>query len=94
MQRLPTSFLLRGGCSLPHQSGRETFTQQGKIMSRKEALNKLREVLLVRREALRKALAGDLSLLRQYEGGDVVDVATETTQDEISSQLAEVKAVN
>ncbi len=40
-------------------------------MSRKEALGKLREVLLVRREALRKALAGDLSLLRQLadDGG-------------------------
>ncbi len=63
-------------------------------MSRKEALSKLREVLLVRREALRKALAGDLSLLRQYaaDGGDVVDVAMETTQDEISSQLAEVES--
>ena len=63
-------------------------------MSRKEALSKLREVLLVRREALRKALAGDLSLLRQLagEGGDVVDVAMETAQDEISSQLAEVES--
>ncbi len=63
-------------------------------MSRKETLSKLREVLLIRREALRKALAGDLSLLRQFaaEGGDVVDVAMETTQDEISSQLAEVES--
>ncbi len=63
-------------------------------MSRKEAVSKLREVLLIRREALRKALAGDLSLLRQFsaDGGDVVDVAMETTQDEISSQLAEVES--
>ncbi len=63
-------------------------------MSRKEALSKLREVLLIRREALRKALAGDLSLLRQLagEGGDVVDAAMETAQDEISSQLAEVES--
>lgn len=63
-------------------------------MSRKEALGKLREVLLVRREALRKALAGDLSLLRQLadDGGDLIDVAAETTQDEISSQLAEVES--
>jgi DnaK suppressor protein len=63
-------------------------------MSRKEALSKLREVLLIRREALRKALAGDLSLLRQIatDGGDVVDIAMETTQDEISSQLAEVES--
>lgn len=63
-------------------------------MSRKEALSKLREVLLIRREAMRKALAGDLSLLRQLagEGGDVVDAAMETAQDEISSQLAEVES--
>lgn len=63
-------------------------------MSRNEALSKLREVLLVRREALRKALAGDLSLLRQIadDGGDVIDVAAETAQDEISSQLAEVES--
>lgn len=63
-------------------------------MSRKEALGKLREVLLLRREALRKALAGDLSLLSELngEGGDLADVAMETTQDEISSQLAEVES--
>jgi DnaK suppressor protein len=63
-------------------------------MSRKEALSKLREVLLVRREALRKALAGDLSLLRQIadDGGDVIDVAADTAQDEISSQLVEVES--
>ncbi|MFN9911615.1 MAG: TraR/DksA family transcriptional regulator, partial [Pirellulaceae bacterium] len=63
-------------------------------MSRKEALTKLREVLLVRREALRKALAGDLSLLRQLadDGGDVIDVAADTAQDEISSQLVEVES--
>jgi DnaK suppressor protein len=63
-------------------------------MSRKEALGKLREVLLVRREAIRKALAGDLSLLRQLadDGGDVIDVAMDTAQDEISSQLVEVES--
>ena len=63
-------------------------------MSRKESLAKLRDVLLIRREALRKALAGDLSLLQQLasEGGDVVDVAMDTVQDEISCQLAEVES--
>lgn len=63
-------------------------------MSRKEALNKLRDVLLVRREALRKALDGDLSLLQSLsqEGGDVMDAAMDTAQDEISSQLIEVES--
>ena len=63
-------------------------------MSRKDALMKLRDVLLRRREALRKALAGDLSLLRELaqEGGDVMDAAMDTAQDEISSQLAEVES--
>jgi DnaK suppressor protein len=63
-------------------------------MVRKEALQKLRDVLLRRREALRKALAGDLSLLRELsqEGGDAVDAAMDTAADEISSQLAEVES--
>jgi DnaK suppressor protein len=63
-------------------------------MTRKESLIKLRDVLLIRREALRKALAGDLSLLQQLssEGGDVVDIAMDTAQDEISSQLAQVES--
>ncbi len=44
---------------------------------------------------LRKALAGDLSLLKQLReqtGGDVVDAALDAAQDEISSQLAEVES--
>ena len=63
-------------------------------MARKDALMKLRDVLIRRREALRKALAGDLSLLRELsaEGGDVMDVAMDTANDEISSQLAEVES--
>ncbi|AMV34260.1 RNA polymerase-binding transcription factor DksA [Pirellula sp. SH-Sr6A] len=63
-------------------------------MSRKEALNKLRDVLLLRREALRKALDGDLSMLQSLsqDGGDVMDAAMDTAQDEISSQLVEVES--
>jgi DnaK suppressor protein len=55
----------------------------------------MREVLIKRRDALRKALAGDLSLLkelREQTGGDVVDFALDSAQDEISSQLAEVES--
>ena len=63
-------------------------------MARKEALDKLRDVLLLRREALKRALDGDLSMLQtlHQEGGDVMDAAMDTAQDEISSQLIEVES--
>ena len=64
-------------------------------MARKESLIKMQQLLLKRRDALRKALAGDLSLLKDLSnqtGGDVVDFALDTAQDEISSQLAEVES--
>jgi DnaK suppressor protein len=64
-------------------------------MTRKDAILSLRKVLIKRRDALRKALAGDLSLLkelRQQVSGDVVDAALDSVQDEISSQLAEVES--
>ena len=64
-------------------------------MSRKDAILNMRQVLVKRRDALRKALAGDLSLLkelREQTGGDVVDAALDSVQDEISSQLAEVES--
>ncbi|MFM7521728.1 MAG: TraR/DksA family transcriptional regulator, partial [Planctomycetota bacterium] len=64
-------------------------------MARKDALLNLRAILVRRRDALRSALAGDLSLLRELHGetsGDVVDAALDTAQDEINSQLAEVES--
>ena len=64
-------------------------------MARKDALLNLRAILIRRRDALRSALSGDLSLLRELHGetsGDVVDAALDTAQDEISSQLAEVES--
>lgn len=61
-------------------------------MARKDSLQRLERVLVKRRDALRKALAGDLSLLRQQAGGDVVDWAIDSAQDELSSQLAEVES--
>ena len=64
-------------------------------MSRKEAILNMRQVLIKRRDALRKALAGDLSLLKELKAqtsGDVVDAALDSVQDEISSQLAEVES--
>ena len=64
-------------------------------MTRKEAVLNMHQVLIKRRDALRKALAGDLSLLKQLRAqasGDVVDAALDSVQDEISSQLAEVES--
>jgi DnaK suppressor protein len=64
-------------------------------MARKDALFNMRQILLKRRDALRSALAGDLSLLKELRGqtaGDVVDAALDSAQDEISSQLAEVES--
>jgi len=64
-------------------------------MARKDAILKMRQLLLVRRDALRKALAGDLSMLQELNSqtsGDVVDFALDSAQDEISSQLAEVES--
>ena len=64
-------------------------------MARKDAIVELKGVLVKRREAIRKALTGDLSLLkelREQSGGDVVDFAIDSAQDEINSQLAEVES--
>lgn len=64
-------------------------------MARKDSILKLHALLVQRRDALRKALAGDLSLLKsmaEQSGGDVVDAALDAAQDEISSQLAEVES--
>jgi DnaK suppressor protein len=64
-------------------------------MARKDAYLSMRTLLMTRRDALRKALAGDLSLLkelREQSGGDLVDAALDSAQDEISSQLAEVES--
>ena len=64
-------------------------------MTRNDSIRNMRELLVTRRDALRKALAGDLSLLmqlREQTGGDVVDAALDAAQDEISSQLAEVES--
>lgn len=64
-------------------------------MARKDAILTMRQILIKRRDALRKALAGDLSLLkelREQSSGDVIDAALDSAQDEINSQLAEVES--
>ena len=64
-------------------------------MARKDAILSMRQILIMRRDALRTALAGDLSLLKELRAqtaGDMVDAALDSAQDEISSQLAEVES--
>jgi len=66
-----------------------------KAMNRRQAILNMRQILLKRRDALRRALAGDLSLLRELRtesGGDIADFALDSVQDEISSQLAEIES--
>lgn len=64
-------------------------------MARKDSVKRMRDILVKRRDALRKALAGDLSLLKELNSqtsGDVADFALDSSYDEISSQLAEVES--
>jgi DnaK suppressor protein len=64
-------------------------------MARKDALANMRAILVKRRDALRSALAGDLTLLKELRSespGDIIDAAYDSAQDEISSQLAEVES--
>ena len=64
-------------------------------MSRKDAIKKLREQLVRRRDALHRALEGDLSLLRelhQERTGDVLDAAADSVQDELNSQLIQAES--
>lgn len=64
-------------------------------MARKDSLLRLRQLLLKRRDALRKALAGDLGDLKNLERdstGDLVDFALDSASDELSSQLADIES--
>lgn len=65
-------------------------------MARKDALLRLHQRLVARRDALRKALDGDLDCLREVASlsgvGDNIDAAVDTANDEISSQLAEIES--
>jgi len=70
--------------------------REGKSMAGKDsAVMKMREVLMLRRDALRKALAGDLSTLtelRDGTAGDAIDQALDSAHHELNSQLAEVES--
>ena len=63
---------------------------------RKDAMLRLHSRLVARRDALRKALNGDLDAYREYAAmnvvGDSVDAAVDTANDEISSQIVEIES--
>ncbi len=65
-------------------------------MARKDALLRLHSRLVARRDALRKALNGDMESFRQFAAlnvvGDNVDAAVDTANDEICSQLVEIES--
>lgn len=65
-------------------------------MARKDSLLRLHARLVARRDALRKALNGDLDSFREFARanavGDNCDAAVDTANDEISSQLAEIES--
>jgi len=65
-------------------------------MARKDALLRLHSRLVARRDALRKALNGDLDSFREFAAlnvvGDNVDAAVDTANDEICSQLVEIES--
>jgi DnaK suppressor protein len=63
-------------------------------MARRDALLRLHKTLISRRTALRRALAGELADLRNFnvDTGDSADVAFDAGSEEISTQLAELEA--
>ena len=63
-------------------------------MSRQSKIEAMREVLEQRRVALRKAIEGDDSLLRNFgqSQGDAVDFALSSASVEIGSQIAEASS--
>lgn len=64
-------------------------------MARQDSIEKLRGMLLRRREALARSIQGDMKLLREFHGetsGDVLDAAADTVQDEMNSRLLEVES--
>ena len=65
-------------------------------MARKDALVRLTTRLIARRDALRKALNGDLDSFRKFSElavvGDNVDAAVDSANDKICSQLVEIES--
>ena len=70
--------------------------QEDRTMLRKESLQKLHNRLTTRRDALRRALAGDMTSLREVAAedfvGDSVDAAVDAANEEINTQLVELES--
>lgn len=63
-------------------------------MNRSQQLEHLKQDLLHRREALKMALAGDLTLLQEMRraGTDLADLANDSAAEVLSSQLAQAES--
>ena len=62
-------------------------------MARKDALLRLHQSLLAKRESLRRKLTGDLIESQSTDyGGDTADAALDGTQNELNSQLAALES--
>jgi DnaK suppressor protein len=65
-------------------------------MARRDALLRLHKSLVTRRTELRKRLGGELNDLRNFKSsnstGDAADLAFDTGNEEVTSQLAELEA--
>ncbi|MDP1560219.1 MAG: TraR/DksA family transcriptional regulator [Pirellulaceae bacterium] len=63
-------------------------------MNRSHQLDQLKQDLLHRRDALMLALSGELTMLQETRrtGGDVVDFASDSTAEVLSTQMAEAES--
>ena len=63
-------------------------------MARKQQIEQLKKVLQKRRDALRRAIEGDWTLLNELrdQGGDLLDLALDSSQGELNSQLMEAES--
>jgi DnaK suppressor protein len=61
-------------------------------MARKDALLRLHERLVAKRDALRKKLADDLTLTTVSTTGDEADAANDGAQNELNTQLAALES--
>src|ERR1700677_4224319 len=64
-------------------------------MARRDALLRLHKSLIAQRDDLRKRLGGELRDLRSYkslDSGDAADLALDSGNEEVSSQLADLES--
>jgi len=64
-------------------------------MARRDALLRLHKSLIAQRDELRKRLGGELRDLRSYkslDSGDAADLAFDSGNEEVSSQLADLES--